>query len=189
MSFELRRALFLAALVACMVGAGWAGTYQAWRWVAGEDVGTSLAVFWDLQVESYANVALLALVVDLVYGLRREPRGWVLVPRRAALRAIAVIGLIGLALACAAEGPLRSVLQVPLPDDIGASVAHYFRRALEGVLATIGVMVFLEVVRPEGRWLDRAPAADPPASGTAGVFIEPQVTDREQGDLGRRGRG
>lgn len=150
MTFTARRALFVAALLACMVLGGWSGTYAAWRAIAGDDVGTALAVFWDLQVESYFNVLTLALALDLVYGLHRTDRGWRFAPRSRMIRILAYVVLAGLTLVCAAEGPLRTLLQVPLPDDIGASVAHYFRRGLEGVLATIVVMAFLDLVRPAG---------------------------------------
>lgn len=149
MSVRARRALFVALLVACMPLAGWAGTYDLWRAVFGDDVGTSLAVFWDLQVETYVNVLLIVLVLDLVYRLRPNGiGGWCTSPSRWPVRAATYAGLALLALICAAEGPLRSVLQVPLPDDIAASVAHYFRRALEGVVATIGLMAFMDAVRP-----------------------------------------
>lgn len=150
MTFAARRAAFVAALLACMVLAGWAGTYQLWRWVAGDDVGTALAVFWDLQVESYVNVLTLALALDLTLGLHRRPEGWAFAPRRRTARLATYAGLAVLTLVCAAEGPLRDVLTIPLPDDIARSVAHYARRGLEGVLATTGVLVFLDLVRPAG---------------------------------------
>ncbi|WCO68549.1 hypothetical protein PO878_07385 [Iamia majanohamensis] len=150
MTFAARRATYVAALLACMVLAGWAGTYQLWRWVAGDDVGTALAVFWDLQVESYVNVLTLALALDLTLGLHRGPEGWAFAPRRRTARLATYGVLAALALVCAAEGPLRDVLALPLPDDIARSVAHYARRGLEGVLATMGVLVFLDLVRPAG---------------------------------------
>jgi small basic protein len=143
--------LYVGGLVACMLLSGWAGTYEAWRWLAGEQVGTSLAVFWDLQVESYVNVLLLVAALDIVYGMHRtDDGGWGFVPRGPRTHVAFYVALAVLAVVCSAEGPLRATLQVPLPDDIGASVAHYFRRALEAVLATLGVMVFLDVVRPGG---------------------------------------
>ncbi|HYI61715.1 MAG TPA: hypothetical protein VEW93_07910 [Acidimicrobiales bacterium] len=149
MSVRARRGLFVAVLLACMPLSGWAGTHDAWRAVLGDDVGSSLAVFWDLQVESFVNVLLVVLVLDQVHGLHRGDDGrWAVAPRGAAARAAVYAGLLALALVCSAEGPLRSVLGVPLPDDVAASMAHYFRRALEGALAALGVLLFLDLVRP-----------------------------------------
>ncbi len=149
MSFRSRRVLYVAALLACMPLAGWVGTYDLWRTAFGDDVGTSLAVFWDLQVESYVNVLLLVLILDGVYRLRPTGSGgWCISPRSRGVRAATYVGLAVLALVCAAEGPWRSVLEVPLPDDVAGSIAHYFRRALEGVMATIGLLAFVDLVRP-----------------------------------------
>lgn len=151
MSLRVRWALYVSVLVACMPLSGWAGTYQAWRWVAGEDVGTSLAVFWDLQVESYVTALLVVVALDVVYGMHRaDEGGWAFAPAGWPTHLAFYAGLVALAVVCSAEGPVRTALQVPLPDDIGASVAHYFRRALEAILAALGVMVFLDVVRPGG---------------------------------------
>lgn len=149
MSLPVRRAVYFTLLAACMPLTGWAGSYDAWRWLLGEDVGTSLAVFFDLQVETYSTVLTLALVLDVVYGLHWGDGGWGWAPRRSA-RILAYAALVVLVGICAARAPLRSVLEVPLPDDIAASIAQYFRRALEGVLTTLGLMVFLDVVRPGG---------------------------------------
>jgi hypothetical protein len=156
-SVAQRRIAYLAVLVAIMPLSGWAGTYTAWRTVFGDDVGTSLAVFFDLQVETWSTVGLFAPILDLVYGLHRTPRGWDLAPRRAMARAATYGGLLVLVVVCSAEGPLRDVFQVVMPADVAASVAHYFRRALEGVLTAIGLMLFLDVVVLPSR--RRAPAS------------------------------
>lgn len=149
MSVRARRGLFVGALLACMPLSGWAGTYDAWRALFGDDVGQALAVFWDLQVESFVNVLLVVLILDQLHGLHRGSDGrWSVAPRSRRARAVTYAGLAVLALVCSAEAPLRSVLEVPLPDDVAASVAHYFRRALEGVLATLGIALFLDLVRP-----------------------------------------
>lgn len=146
MSTTSRRAIYLAVVVAIMPLSGWAGTYTAWRAVFGDDVGTSLAVFFDLQTETWATVVLFAPIVDLVYGLHRTPTGWDLAPRRGMARAATYGGLLVLALVCSAEGPMRDVFDVALPADVASSVAHYLRRALEGVLTVIGLMLFLDLV-------------------------------------------
>lgn len=149
MNLGRRRLVFVGALVAIMPLSGWAGTYDAWRFLLGDDTGTSMALFWDLQVESWANALLVIGLLDLLYRLHRTPDGrWAVAPRGRQARLAAYAGLLVLALVCAAESPVRSVLEVPLPDDIAASVAHYLRRALEGVLATIGILIFLDWVRP-----------------------------------------
>jgi hypothetical protein len=145
-STTARRIVYLAVLVAIMPLSGWGGTYTAWRTIFGDDVGQSLAVFFDLQVETWSTVGLFAPIVDLVYGLHRTPSGWALAPRRGMARAATYGGLVVLALVCSAEGPLRDVFDVALPLDIATSVAHYFRRALEGVLTVIGLMLFLDVI-------------------------------------------
>ncbi len=168
MSVAHRRLAYLAVIVAIMPLSGWSGTYAAWRAVFGQDVGQSLAVFFDLQVETWAGIALFAPIVDLVYGLHRDERGWALAPRPWRARAATYVGLVVLTLACAAEGPLREVLAIGLPSDIAASVAHYFRRALEGALTTIGLMVFLDlVVVPERR------RAAPGAAGATATTTAP----------------
>lgn len=155
MSPRVRRAVYFTLLAACMPLTGWAGTYDAWRWIAGDDIGTSMAVFFDLQVETYANVLLFALVLDNVYGLHWGDGGWSWVPRGRRARVIAYVGLVVLVGVCAARDSLRGVLEVPLPYDVAASVAQYLRRASEGVMATIGLMIFLDVVRPGGLDLSR----------------------------------
>lgn len=157
-SIARRRAVFVAALVAIMPLSGWEVTYDAWRAVLGDDVGTSMAVFWDLQVETWWNALLVVLALDLVYGMHRDGGRWAFAYRGRARHVAAYVGLAVLMLICAAEGPWRDVLQLVLPDDIGASVAHYFRRGLEGVMASIGVMVFLDVVRPGGLRHSREPS-------------------------------
>lgn len=159
MSTGARRLAYVAVIAAIMPLSGWAGTSTAWRTVVGDDVGGSLAVFFDLQVETWSTVILLAPIIDLVYGLHRTGRGWDLAPRGRMDRAATYAALVVLALVCAAEGPLGDVLAVAAPDDVAASVAHYFRRALEGVLTVIGVMLFLDlVIGPNRR---RAPAPAP----------------------------
>lgn len=162
MSTAQRRIAYLAVLVAIMPLSGWAGTYTAWRTIFGDDVGQSLAVFFDLQVETWSTVGLFAPIVDLVYGLHRTPRGWDLAPRRGMARAATYGGLLVLVIVCSAEGPLREVFQVVMADDVAASVAHYFRRALEGVLTVIGLMLFLDLLILPARRRERA------ATGAAG---------------------
>jgi hypothetical protein len=150
-STAARRAIYMAVLVAIMPLSGWAGTYTAWRTIFGDDVGQSLAVFFDLQVETWSTVGLFAPIVDLVYGLHRSPTGWAFAPRRGMARAATYGGLLVLTLVCSAEGPLRDVFDVVLPLDVATSVAHYFRRALEGVLTVIGLMLFLDLIVLPGR--------------------------------------
>ena len=151
MSTTARRVAYLAVVAAIMPLSGWAGTYTAWRTIFGDDVGQSLAVFFDLQVETWSTVILFAPIVDLVYGLHRTPTGWDLAPRRGMARAATYGGLGVLTLICAAEGPLRDVFDIVAPLDIATSTAHYFRRALEGVLTVIGLMLFLDLVILPGR--------------------------------------
>lgn len=146
MSVGARRLAYLAVLVAIMPLTGWAGTDAAWRAIFGDDVGRSLSVFFDLQVETWSTVGLFAPILDLVYGLHHENGGWALAPRRGIARIAAYGGLTVLAVVCSAEGPLRDVFDLALPSDIAASVALYFRRALEGVLTAIGLMVLLDLV-------------------------------------------
>ncbi len=146
-----RRVVYLAVLVAIMPLSGWDGTYTAWETVFGDDVGHSLAVFFDLQVETWSTVGLFAPIIDLVYGLHRSPTGWAFAPRRGMARAATYGGLAVLALVCSAEGPLRDLFDVVLPLDIATSTAHYFRRALEGVLTVMGLMLFLDVIVLPGR--------------------------------------
>ncbi|QYG92216.1 hypothetical protein HC251_07030 [Iamia sp. SCSIO 61187] len=161
MSLGARRLAYVAGIAAIMPLSGWAGTYTAWRTVLGDDVGQALAVFFDLQVETWSTVILLAPIIDLVYGLHRTDRGWDLAPRRGMARAATYAALAVLVLVCAAEGPLRDVLGVAAPDDVAASVAHYFRRALEGVLTVMGVMLFLDLVIVPSRRRAPAPAPAP----------------------------
>lgn len=158
MSVARRRALYLAVIVAIMPLSGWAGTYTAWRTVFGDDIGQSLAVFFDLQVETWSTVALFAPILDLVYGLHRGPRGWALAPRPVRDRLATYAALAVLTLVCSAEGPLADGFDLLLPTDVAGSVAHYFRRALEGVLTVIGLMLFLDLVVVPAR---RREAAEP----------------------------
>lgn len=146
MSTARRRVIYLGVLVAIMPLSGWGGTYTAWRTIFGDDIGQSLAVFFDLQVETWSTVGLFAPIVDLVYGLHRTPTGWALAPRRGMARAAVYGGLLALVVVCSAEGPLRDLLQIVMPNDIAASVAHYLRRAIEGVLTAIGLMLFLDLI-------------------------------------------
>ena len=146
MSTAARRAAYLTVLVAIMPLSGWAGTYTAWKAIFDDDVGLSLAIFFDLQVETWSTVGLFAPIVDLVYGLHRGPSGWELAPRRGMARAATYGGLVVLALVCSAEGPLRDLFDVVLPLDVATSLAHYFRRALEGVLTVLGLMLFLDLI-------------------------------------------
>lgn len=163
MSTAQRRWAYLAVLVAIMPLSGWAGTYTAWRTIFGDDVGQSLAVFFDLQVETWSTIILFAPIVDLLYGLHRTPTGWELLPRRGMARAATYGALAVLVVVCSAEGPLRDLFDVVLPLDVATSVAHYFRRALEGVLTAIGLMLFLDlIVLPSRRRTARGVAA--PAS-------------------------
>lgn len=152
MSTARRRIVYLAVLAAIMPLSGWAGTYTAWRTIFGDDVGQSLAVFFDLQVETWSGVILFAPIVDLLYGLHRTPQGWDFTPRRRMARAATYGALLALVIVCSAEGPLGDIFAVVVPDDIASSVAHYFRRALEGVLTVIGLMMFLDlIILPERR--------------------------------------
>lgn len=158
MTLGQRRAAYVVALLVAMPLSGWAGSYAAWRWLLGDDTGTAMATFWDLQVESYVTALLFVAALDLVYGLhRRADGGWGFAHRGWRVHAGFYAALIVLVLICSAEGPWRQVLQVVLPDDIGASVAHYFRRALEAVLAVLGLMAFLDVIRPGGLRLEPLP--------------------------------
>jgi len=150
-SVAARRLTYLAVLVAIMPLSGWGGTYTAWRTIFGDDAGQSLAVFFDLQVETWSTIVLFAPIVDLLYGLHRTPQGWDLAPRRGMARAATYGALLGLVLVCSAEGPLGDIFDVVLPGDVAASVAHYFRRALEGVLTVIGLMLFLDLIVLPGR--------------------------------------
>ncbi len=126
-----------------------------------------MARFWDLQVETWVAAPLIAAALDAVYGLGRAPdgrRAFAYRGRRA--HVLAYAGLVLLTLVCAAEGPVSDVLRPVLGDDVGPSVAHYLRRALEAPLTALGVMVFLDLVRPGGLDLRSAPArarADTPA--------------------------
>lgn len=149
MSVAARRATYLVVMAAIMPLSGWAGTYTAWETVFGADVGHALAVFFDLQVETWSGVLLIAPAIDLVYGMHHTDEGWDFAPRPWPVRAAVYAALV-----CSAEGPVRDVLDVGLPTDIATSVAHYLRRALEGVLTAIGVLLFLDLVRP-GRLADR----------------------------------
>lgn len=171
MTVRARQAAYVAALLAAMPLSGWAGTATAWRALLGDDAGTSMARFWDLQVESYVTALLLVAVLDLVYGLHRRSDGRLAFTHRGRRRHLAAYAaLVLLAVVCSAEGPWRTVLQVPLPDDVGASVAHYSRRALEAVLTVIGLMIFLDLVRPSGLRLEprpgRARGGDRPTTAT-----------------------
>jgi hypothetical protein len=76
----------------------------------------------------------------------------------------AVYGVLSvLVIVCSAEGPLRDVFALGMPDDVAASVAHYFRRALEGVLTVIGLMLFLDlIILPEWRRSRSAPVVAAP---------------------------
>jgi len=168
MSLAARRGTYVAVIVAIMPLSGWGGTYTAWRTVFGDDMGQSLAVFFDLQVETWSTVVLFAPILDLVYGLHRTPRGWDFAPRRAMARAATYGVLLVLVIVCSAEGPLRDVFDLVLPGDIAASVAHYFRRALEGVLTVIGLMLFLDaIVLPGRRRAATAPTVGPSPAATA----------------------
>jgi hypothetical protein len=166
-STAARRLVYLAVLVAIMPLSGWAGTYTAWQTVFGDDVGRSLAVFFDLQVETWSTIGLFAPILDLVYGLHRTPGGWELAPLRGMARAATYGGLLVLVLVCSAEGPLRDVFDIALPLDIATSVAHYFRRALEGVLSVIGLMLFLDLVVLPGRRRAAAQASGASASAAS----------------------
>lgn len=169
MSLNARRATYVGVIVLAMATMGWEVVYDMWRAVLGDDAGEAMARFWDLQVESYWNALLFVLVLDFVYGMHRgADGGWEfsIAPWRvhgAVYAALAVLTLV-----CSAEGPLRNVLEVPLPDDIANSVAHYFRRALEGVMATIGLMIFMDFVRPGRVGLPRGSHPPAPAGRRSG---------------------
>lgn len=151
MTLRTRQAIYVVALLAAMPLSSWAGTAAAWRALLGDDAGRSMATFWDLQVESYVTALLLVAVLDAVYGLHRSSDGRLAFAHRGWRRHLAAYaGLIALAVVCSAEGPLRTVLQLPLPDDVGSSVAHYIRRSLEAVLTVLGLMAFLDLLRPGG---------------------------------------
>lgn len=151
MTLPRRRLVYVAVVLAIMPLSGWAGTYTAGRTVFGDDVGRSLAVFFDLQVETWSGVVLFAPILDVVYGLHRADGHWALAPRRGMARAATYGALAVLTVVCSAEGPLRDVFDVVLPADVALSVAHYVRRALEGVLTVIGLMLFLDLVVLPGR--------------------------------------
>jgi hypothetical protein len=153
-SVAVRRLTYLTVIVAIMPLSGWAGTYAAWRAVLGDDVGGALAVFFDLQVETWSFLVLFAPILDLVYGLHRAPDGWAFAPRDAVVRATVAGALVVLVVVCSAERALREAGALALPDDIAASTAHYLRRAVEGVLTALGLVLFLELLRP-GRLADR----------------------------------
>jgi hypothetical protein len=87
--------------------------------------------------------------------------GWEFAPASIKVRLATYAALVLLCLVCSAESPLRDVLQPVLGDNVGASVAHYFRRALEGVMATIGLMIFMDFVKPGrmGKVADKTRAA------------------------------
>lgn len=156
MSLRTRQAIYVAALLVAMPLSGWAGTATAWRALLGDDAGGSMAIFWDLQVESYVTALLLVAVLDLVYGLHRSSDGRLTFAHRGWRRhLVAYAGLVVLAAVCSAEGPVRTVLEVPLPDDVGSSLAHYLRRSLEAVLTVLGLMAFFDLLRPGGLRVER----------------------------------
>src|SRR5688572_11465917 len=141
MSLNARRGSYAALIVLAMVTMGWEVVYDLWRTVLGDRAGEAMARFWDLQVESYWNALLFVFILDFVYGMYRGiDGGWEFAPASLKVRLTTYAALVLLCLVCSAEGPLRNMLQPLLGDTVGASVAHYFRRALEGVMATIGLM-------------------------------------------------
>lgn len=141
------QAAYVLGMVGLMLLSSWDGTHRAWEAVLGDDAGAAMAQFWDLQVESYAFAVLVPFVFSGVYGLHRAEAGWaVAVSGRA--RLVGYVALVLLSVVCAAEGPVRDLLAVAAPDDVARSLAHYLRRALEGVLAMIGIMLFFDLVRP-----------------------------------------
>lgn len=151
MSLPARRVLYFATLLAIMVVAGWAGTDAAWEAVLGEDAGRSMAVFWDLQVETWVTAPLVVGALDVVYGLGRDPDGrWAFAYRGRRAHVLWYLGLVVLTGVCAAEGPVGDVLRPLLGNDVGTSIAHYLRRALEAPLTALGIMAFLDLVRPGG---------------------------------------
>lgn len=149
MSLNARRATYAALIVLAMVTMGWEVVHDLWRTVLGDDAGEAMARFWDLQVESYWNTLLFVFILDFIYGMHRgTDGGWEFARASLKVRLATYAALVLLCLVCSAEGPLRDVLQPLLGDNVGASVAHYFRRALEGVIATIGLMIFMDFVKP-----------------------------------------
>jgi len=177
-SVRARRITYIVVMLAIMPLSGWDGTYTMWETLLGQDVGHSMAVFWDLQVETWSGVILFAPIIDLAYGMHRTPDGWDFAPKGWRVRGAIYAALVVLALVCSAEGPLRDVFDVALPADVALSTAHYFRRALEGVLTVIGLMIFLDFVRP-GRLADRLGRRDtqPAAAATRSDAVASAAAD------------
>ena len=149
MSLNARRGTYAALTVLAMVIMGWEVVYDLWRTVLGDAAGEAMARFWDLQVESYWNALLFVFILDFIYGMHRgTDGGWGFAPASLKVRLATYAALVLLCLVCSAESLLRDVLQSLFGDNVGASVAHYLRRALEGVMATIGLMIFMDFVKP-----------------------------------------
>lgn len=130
-----------------------------------------------LQVESYFTVLLVVVALDVVYGMHQTDDGrWGFAPRAGRARVAAYLILLVLALVRSAEAPVCAALQLPLPDDIGASVAHYFRRGLEGVLTSLGLMLFFDLVRP-GALRIAVPRTGSPSAENA-TAAEPDTVGR-----------
>ena len=149
MSLNARRGTYAALIVLAMGTTGWQVVYDLWRTVLGDDAGEAMARFWDLQVESYWNALLFVFILDFIYGMHRgADGGWGFAPASLKVRLATYSALVLLCIVCSAESPVRDVLQPLLGENVGASVAHYFRRALEGVMTTIGLMIFMDFVKP-----------------------------------------
>lgn len=178
MSRRARRDVaYTLAVVAVAALSAWDGTHRAWEAVLGADAGRAMAEFWDLQVETWAFAVLVPAVLGGLYRLRwSTAHGWRITPPSRALRLSALLALTVVALVCSAEGPVRELLTPVLGDATGASLAHYLRRGLEGVLSMAILLVFLETVRP-GPFAVVASDDRPPGSG-AGEAPAPPTDER-----------
>lgn len=161
MSHRARSGLFLAVLAAVLPLSGWSRTHDAWRAVLGDDVGGALAVYFDLQVETWVNVWLLAAALDVIYRVHRHEGGWRISPRSVRTRVLVQLGLLALVVAGAADGATLSVLEVVLPDGFAGWLASILRRGIEGVLATMAVLALIDGLHHTGRIEGFEPALSP----------------------------
>ena len=148
MSLNARRITYVVVVLGLMYVTTTTLFLELCRDLLGDDIGAAQATFWNLQCETYSTALMVAFVLEWTWRLRRGADGWTVQTPPVARRVGTYAIFLALTVLCAAERPVRKVLEPVAPDDIAFSIAHYLRRGLEAPVTILFLLVFFDFVLP-----------------------------------------
>jgi len=147
-SLNARRITYVVVVLGLMYVTTTTLFLELCRDLLGDDIGAAQATFWNLQCETYSTALMVAFVLEWTWRLRRGADGWTVQTPSGARRVGTYAIFLALTVLCAAERPVRKVLEPVAPDDIAFSIAHYLRRGLEAPITILFLLVFFDFVLP-----------------------------------------